>query len=127
MARVNRGVPSANGELLFCELPDGMRGALPAWMTNAAACAVMTVGQPVVTITALQELRCCSMLLWLANQTSPVHQCPQRRAAMRTKPRAIHEVPTRSIRQKRSGWPRKKRCARPAPAMAETARTRPGR
>jgi len=45
MARVNRGVPSANGELLFCELPDGTRGALPAWMTDAAACAALTVGQ----------------------------------------------------------------------------------
>ena len=57
MARVKRGVPSANGELLFCELPDGTGGTLPAWMTNAAACAVLTVGPPVVAITALQELR----------------------------------------------------------------------
>jgi len=36
MARVNRSVPFANGELLFCELPDGTRGTLTAWMTNAA-------------------------------------------------------------------------------------------
>jgi len=36
MARVNRSVPFANAELLFCELPDGTRGTLPAWMTNAA-------------------------------------------------------------------------------------------
>jgi hypothetical protein len=57
MARVKRGVPFANGELLFCELPDGTRGTLPAWMTNAAACAGLTVGQPVVSIVALQELR----------------------------------------------------------------------
>jgi hypothetical protein len=57
MARVNRSVPFANGELLFCELPDGTRGTLPAWMTNAAACAVLTVGPPVVSIIALQELR----------------------------------------------------------------------
>ena len=32
MARVNRSVPFANGELLFCELLDGTRGTLPAWM-----------------------------------------------------------------------------------------------
>ena len=57
MARVNRTVPFANGELLFCELPDGTRGTLPAWMTNAAACALLTLGKPVVAITALQELR----------------------------------------------------------------------
>ncbi len=57
MARVNRSVPSANGELLFCELPDGTRGTLPAWMTDAAACAGLTLGPPVVAITALQELR----------------------------------------------------------------------
>ena len=44
MARVNRSLPIANGELLFCELPDGTRGTLPAWMTDAAACAVLTVG-----------------------------------------------------------------------------------
>lgn len=57
IARVNRGVPRGNGEVLFCELPDGTRGTLPSWMTNAAACAVLTVGKPVVAITALQELR----------------------------------------------------------------------
>jgi hypothetical protein len=50
-------VPRGNGELLFCELPDGTRGALPSWMTDAAACAALTVGKPVVAITALQELR----------------------------------------------------------------------
>ena len=50
MARVNRSLPSANGELLFCELPDGTRGTLPAWMTNAAACAGLTIGPPVVSI-----------------------------------------------------------------------------
>ncbi|OGU34898.1 MAG: hypothetical protein A3K13_13410 [Gemmatimonadetes bacterium RIFCSPLOWO2_12_FULL_68_9] len=66
-------MPSANGELLFCELSDGTRGTLPAWMTNAAACAVLTLGPPVVAITALQELHgCCWMLLWLAHQTPPV-------------------------------------------------------
>ena len=57
IARVNRGVPRGNDELLFCELPDGTRGTLPSWMTDAAACAVLTVGKPVVAITALQELR----------------------------------------------------------------------
>src|SRR5712692_3674631 len=57
MARVNRSLPIANGELLFCELPDGTRGTLPAWMTDAAACAVLTVGAPVVSLIALQELR----------------------------------------------------------------------
>src|SRR5437867_7569420 len=57
VARVNRGVPHGNDELLFCELPDGTRGTLPSWMTNATACAVLTVGKPVVAITALQELR----------------------------------------------------------------------
>jgi len=57
MARVNRSLPIANGELLFCELPDGTRGTLPAWMTDAAACAVLTVGVPVVSLIALQELR----------------------------------------------------------------------
>jgi hypothetical protein len=30
-------VLSDNGELLFCELPDGTRGTWPAWMTNAGA------------------------------------------------------------------------------------------
>jgi Family of unknown function (DUF5681) len=30
--------------VLFCELPDGATGALPAWMTDAAACAALTVG-----------------------------------------------------------------------------------
>jgi len=48
---------SGHGELLFCELPDGTRGALPWWMTDAAACAALTVGTPVVAIAALQELR----------------------------------------------------------------------
>src|SRR5262245_7167383 len=43
--------------MLFCELPDGTRGTVPSWMTDAAACAVLTVGPPVVAITTLQELR----------------------------------------------------------------------
>jgi hypothetical protein len=47
----------STGELLFCELPDGTTGALPAWLTDAAACAALTVGAPVVSIAALQELR----------------------------------------------------------------------
>jgi hypothetical protein len=57
IARINRSVPCGNGELLFCELPDGTRGTLPSWMTDAAACAALTVGTPVVAITALQELQ----------------------------------------------------------------------
>jgi hypothetical protein len=55
IARVSRGVPRGDDELLFCALPDGTRGALPSWMTDAAACAALTVGQPVVGIAALQE------------------------------------------------------------------------
>jgi hypothetical protein len=43
--------------LLFCELADGTRGALPSWMTDPAACATLRVGPPQVTIAALQELR----------------------------------------------------------------------
>jgi hypothetical protein len=43
--------------VLFCELPDGTTGTLPAWMTDAAVCAALTVGPPVVSIAALQELR----------------------------------------------------------------------
>jgi hypothetical protein len=50
-------VPCGHGEVLFCELSDGTRGTLPSWMTNPAACAVLTLGKPVVAITALQELR----------------------------------------------------------------------
>lgn len=57
MARVNRSVPSDSGAWLFCELPDGTRGTLPAWMTDAGACAVLTLGAPMVAIPALQEVR----------------------------------------------------------------------
>jgi hypothetical protein len=57
IARVRRGVPRSTGDVLFCELPDGATGALPAWMTDAAACAALTVGAKVVSIATLQELR----------------------------------------------------------------------
>src|SRR5262249_49930733 len=57
VAHVNRSVPCGHGDVLFCELSDGTRGTLPSWMTNPAACAVLTLGKPVVAITALQELR----------------------------------------------------------------------
>jgi hypothetical protein len=57
IARVRRGVPRSTGDVRFCELPDGATGALPAWMTDAAAYAALTVGAPVVSIAALQELR----------------------------------------------------------------------
>jgi hypothetical protein len=57
IARVRRTVPRSTSEVLFCELPDGATGALPAWMTDAVACAALTVGAPVVSIAALQELR----------------------------------------------------------------------
>ena len=44
IARVRRTVPRSTSEVLFCELSDGATGALPAWMTDAAVCAALTVG-----------------------------------------------------------------------------------
>jgi hypothetical protein len=43
--------------MLICELPDGRLGGVPEWMTDAAACAVLSIGEPLVAIEALSELR----------------------------------------------------------------------
>ena len=110
MARVNRGVPSANGELLFCELPDGTRGTLPAWMTNAAACAALTVGPPVVAITALQELRVLLDAVVagesdLTGASMPSKEgCDAPKASVDLHPDPA--VPTRRVHAPRSSWPR---------------------
>src|SRR5712692_4522994 len=106
MARVNRSVPFANGELLFCELPDGTRGTLPAWMTNAAACAVLTVGPPVVSIIALQELRVLLGLLWLAHQTPPVRQCPPKEGCHAPKASVDTQPPNLAVPARRPRTPR---------------------
>ena len=44
-------------EFIDCELPDGTVGALPAWMTDAGACSVLTLGPPQASLKALVELR----------------------------------------------------------------------
>jgi hypothetical protein len=47
----------AKSDYFYCEFPDGSIGAIPVWMTDAAACAQVRVGEPMVGLTALLELR----------------------------------------------------------------------
>jgi hypothetical protein len=52
-----RRVSLPDGEYLHCELPDGAMGAIPAWMTDAVACAGFSSGGPQVSVGALIDLR----------------------------------------------------------------------
>lgn len=44
-------------EELHCETPDGTVLGIPRWMTQAGRCLSMQIGDPVVGVTALAELR----------------------------------------------------------------------
>src|SRR5437762_5178500 len=46
-----------NGDFVVCESPKGNAVAVPAWMTDKAFCAGFSVGPPVVSLSALRELR----------------------------------------------------------------------
>ena len=55
--RIWRRHPRADGQMLICELSDGRAGGIPEWMTDAAVCASLSSGEPLVDIEALLELR----------------------------------------------------------------------
>ena len=44
-------------EELHCETPDGIVLGIPRWMTQAGRCLSMEIGDPVVGVGALAELR----------------------------------------------------------------------
>lgn len=44
-------------EELHCEAPDGIVLGIPRWMTEAGRCRSMEIGNPVVGLRALAELR----------------------------------------------------------------------
>ena len=44
-------------EELHCEAPDGIVLGIPRWMTEAERCLSMEIGNPVVGLPALAELR----------------------------------------------------------------------
>ena len=54
---VRRRVKYAGGESVFCELPDGTIGSLPAWMMDLSCCSDLSLGSPLVSVDALVELR----------------------------------------------------------------------
>src|SRR5882724_10913132 len=60
-----------NGEQLVCELPDGTLSMIPRWMTDAAACASLSVGRPVASVTALRKLRALVDALARARPSTP--------------------------------------------------------
>ena len=45
------------GEELHCETPEGIVLGIPRWMTEAGRCVSMEIGDPVVRVSALAELR----------------------------------------------------------------------
>jgi len=55
-----RLVKTASGkgvEDLHCEPPDGIVIAIPRWMTDAGRCSLMDMGDPIIGVDALLELR----------------------------------------------------------------------
>ncbi len=54
--RLRRRAKLPRGEYIFCDLPDGSIGGVPAWMTDASSCSDCTVGAPLVSVAALAEL-----------------------------------------------------------------------
>jgi hypothetical protein len=45
------------GEYIFCELPDGTIGGFPAWIAEATKASDVTIGTPLVSVSALAALR----------------------------------------------------------------------
>jgi hypothetical protein len=43
--------------VVVCELPDGSRVVVPAWMLDPAACRSLTTGAPRSALAALRDLR----------------------------------------------------------------------
>lgn len=52
-----RFVSRPDGEYFHCELPDGASSAIPVWMTDAVTCAGFSLGEPLVSVEALTNLR----------------------------------------------------------------------
>jgi hypothetical protein len=46
-----------SGEELHCETPEGIVLGIPRWMTQAGRCVAMEIGDPVVGVGALADLR----------------------------------------------------------------------
>lgn len=44
-------------EELHCELSNGIVIGIPRWMTDAGRCLQMEIGEPIVAVPALEELR----------------------------------------------------------------------
>jgi len=54
---VLRRMRREQGDWLICETPEGNALAVPVWMTDAAICAGFSSGPPLVSVSALRELR----------------------------------------------------------------------
>ena len=55
--RVVKAAKIAGAEELHCETSDGIVLGIPRWMTQAGRCLSMEIGDPVVGLIALAELR----------------------------------------------------------------------
>ena len=54
---MQRRVKFPHGDYIFFELPDGTIGGFPAWIADAAKASEVAVGEPLVSASALAELR----------------------------------------------------------------------
>ena len=55
--RLVKTATSTGSENIHCELPDGIVIAIPRWMTDAGRCLPMEIGDRIVALGALGELR----------------------------------------------------------------------
>jgi hypothetical protein len=55
--RLVKTATSTGSEDIHCELPDGIVIGIPRWMTDAGRCLPMEIGDPIVALGALGELR----------------------------------------------------------------------
>jgi len=54
---VLRRIHREGGDCLVCESPSGSTVTIPIWMTEPSVCAALSVGPPVVSLSALRALR----------------------------------------------------------------------
>ena len=54
---MQRRVKFPRGDYIFVELPDGTIGGFPSWIADAAKASAIDVGTPLVSASALAELR----------------------------------------------------------------------
>ena len=86
---VLRRIHREGGDCVVCESPSGAAIAIPIWMTEPSVCAALSVGPPVVSLSALRALRTFLLLTRPSPQFNTIELRFQFRYAAPQPPRLL--------------------------------------